>query len=454
MKRFLKTSIPLYSVIVFSIILIAGLLWYSLYSQNRAEFYSIPFTEDWNGKDINFKFGSFPELGNAKFFENIKKEFIANKTTFVEANLSEMKLTLYENGQEKLQVPILTKGKEGSWWETPAGLYKIETKETNHFSSFGKVYQPWSMAFQGNFFVHGWPYYPDGTPVASTYSGGCIRLSSEDAKKVFEQVKIGTPILVFEKSFEGDEFTYRAKGPQLSSSHYLAADLNNNFVFEERLSKEVVPIASITKLVTALIVTEYINLDKTTTVPDEAIVYTSIPRLKPGERISIFNLLYPLLLESSNEAAITLSNIIGKDRFISLMNEKARAIGMKNSRFVDPAGISPDNTSTAEDLFALARYLYHNRSFILKISTGRLNHTAYGSPEFTNLKNLNQFEARTDFVGGKVGKTNAAGETMLSVFEITSQNQKRPIAIIVLDSKDNGNDTLKILDWIKNSYSE
>jgi len=448
-----RTPIPLYIVILILMLLLGGIFFYAWYAQNNIEMYRLPFGERPQDKDHSeLNFGNWPELGNARFFETIHKEFINNRTTFIEANLSSMKLTLYQNGVEKLQVPILTKGREGSWWETPAGLYKIESREKNHFSSFGKVYQPWSMAFQGNFFIHGWPYYPDGTPVASTYSGGCIRLSTEDAKKIFDLVAIETPVLVFEKSFESDGFIYHTKGPELSSSHYLAADLNNNFVFEEHLSKEVAPIASITKLVTALVATEYINLDKTTTVPKEAIVYTSIPRLTPGQTITIYDLLYPLLLESSNEAALTLSNTLGKERFVSLMNEKAKAIGMNSSHFVDPAGIGAENVSTTEDLFALARYLYHNRSFILKITTGKLTNTAYGAPAFKNLGNLNIFFDQPEFVGGKVGKTNAAGETMLSIFEIPQGNQTRPIAIIVLDSKDNGNDVSKLLSWIKSNY--
>ncbi|PIP46640.1 MAG: hypothetical protein COX15_00070, partial [Candidatus Colwellbacteria bacterium CG23_combo_of_CG06-09_8_20_14_all_42_19] len=83
----------------------------------------------------------------------------------------------YEKGVFVNEFAILSKGKEGSWWETPAGLYKVQSKEKEHFSSFGRVYQPWSMAFQGNFFIHGWPYYPGGRAVESTYSGGCIRLA-------------------------------------------------------------------------------------------------------------------------------------------------------------------------------------------------------------------------------------------------------------------------------------
>ncbi|MBI5420792.1 MAG: L,D-transpeptidase family protein [Parcubacteria group bacterium] len=449
----LRTPIPLYIVILILTLLTGGIFFYAWYSQNDRELYRLPFdTRPAGGNHTDLNFGSWPDLGNADFFQNVHKKFIDNRTTFIEANLSAMQITFYENGVQKLQVPILAKGREGSWWETPAGLYKVELKKKNHFSGFGKVYQPWSMVFQGNFFIHGWPYYPDGTPVASSYSGGCIRLSTGDAEQIYNLASVGTPVLVFEKSFENDQFSYHKEPPQLSASHYLAVDLDNNFVFTEHLPKEVIPIASITKLITALVATEYINIEKVMTVPKQSLVYTSKPRLKTGEHISLFQLLYPLLLESSNEAALTISSSLGNSYFTSLMDQKAKAIGMEHAHFVDAAGISKDNTASAEDLFNLAKYLYHNRSFILKFTTGKLRSATYGAPIFDDLQNFNLFSDDPEFVGGKVGKTESAGETMLAVFEMPKGDKKRPIAIIILDSKDNATDVRTLYDWIKNNY--
>src|SRR3989344_3348659 len=81
--------------------------------------------------------------------------------------------------------------------QTPNGVYKIRSREENHFSSIGEVWMPWSMHFYGNYFIHGWPYYPSGAPVADTYSGGCIRLSTSDAKELFGEVKNGMPVLAY-----------------------------------------------------------------------------------------------------------------------------------------------------------------------------------------------------------------------------------------------------------------
>ncbi len=114
-----------------------------------------------------------------------KETYIQQESSFIEANLRTMEVTLYEHGVASTTLPILTKGKEKSWWETPTGNYKILSRSVNQFSSIGHVWMPYSMQFYGNYFIHGWPYYDDGTPVASTYSGGCIRLATEDAEKVY-----------------------------------------------------------------------------------------------------------------------------------------------------------------------------------------------------------------------------------------------------------------------------
>ncbi len=400
----------------------------------------------------SFDFGARPALANAEYFTQVRDTFVADKTSFLEADLSSMRLRVYEAGAVVKEVPIKTKGKEGSWWETPAGLYRIESREKSHFSSFGKVYQPWSMAFQGNFFIHGWPYYPDGTPVASSYSGGCIRLADEDAKAVYDLVKVGTPILVYEKDFGKDAFRYAAGTPIVTARNYLAADLSNNFLFAERSSREVVPVASITKLVTALIASEYINLDKTITIAESMLATTSLPRLHIGEKVPAIDLLYPLLLESSNEAAEAFAQTLGPQRFVHLMNKKAAALGMLHSTFTDPAGSGAGNISTAEDLFQLAKYLQNNRSFVLKLTTGELRRTAYGPAYFKDVENFNLFAENPDFLGGKVGKTNAARETMVALFHVRFGSDIRPIIIVVLGSENIGYDVDNILRYVKANY--
>ena len=405
------------------------------------------------GGNSDFQYGAYPALGNAKYFDDARTAFVKAQTSFVEANLTTMKLNVYDKGVSVLEVPILTKGKPGSWWETPAGIYKIETKEINHFSSFGKVYQPWSMVFQGNFFIHGWPYHTDGTPVASTFSGGCIRLNTDDAKKVYDLVKVNMPVLVYEASFSGDNSTYAFRPPQVAAKEYLVADLTNNFVFSEQGKTDIVPIASVTKLVTALAAAEYINLDKAVTITSAMLATTSIQRLVVGKRYTAYELLYPLLQESSNEAAVALAHIMGGNAFVNVMNKKALAIGMTHTHFTDSFGGDAGNVSSAEDLFQLSKFLYTNRSFVLKLSAGTLQTTAYDAPDFENLQNFNIFAGDPNFIGGKIGKSTVAGETMVAIFNLTNNGTTHPIAIIALGSPNIESDIRALYNYAKNNFA-
>ena len=104
----------------------------------------------------------------------------------IRVNLKTMTMRLYEDGKLTDTLPIINKGKPGSYWETPGGLFELSYKEANHFSSFGNVWMPYSIHFFGNFFIHGEPYDATGKKFTSLYSGGCIRLADANAKKVID----------------------------------------------------------------------------------------------------------------------------------------------------------------------------------------------------------------------------------------------------------------------------
>lgn len=450
--RILHSEVPVIITILFFVLTIIGIGSLSYLYRNKTLNYTINLPTNPPSQKNEFSYGEQLALSNPDFFGKVKKQFIDDKADFVEADLSAMKIKVYKGGTMSLEVPIVTKGRPGSWWETPAGLYKISSKEKAHFSGMGHVWMPWSMNFQGNFYIHGRTYYPDGTLTSKAYTGGCIRLDTDDAEKVFNSIDVGTPLLVFEKSFTPDNFAYNENIPSISAPIYISADLQNNHVFSSKNSTEVVPIASITKLITALVVTEYINLDNTAVVPNGAIIYTSKPRLKIGEQYTIYQLLFPLLMESSNEAAETIARYYGRESFIKHMNDKAASIGMSHSHFADPSGVSEDNVSSTEDLFMLAKYIYNNRSFIFNITSGKIKSSAYGTSGFSDLGNFNDFIDNEYFFGGKNGKTTAALESNLSVFEFPVGDTKRPIVTIVLKSPNEKTDSEALVDYTLNHF--
>jgi len=444
-------KVALFLFVIFTIFLFAFLPFEKEKSKESLEKIKFLFQKFNQEEKVELKNLSLEQFLDANFFEKIKNLLIEEKTDFLLVDLSTKNLKFFEKGELKKEYQILAIGKEGSFWETPTGLFQIEKKFKNAYSRMGGVYMPYSLLFQGNFYIHGWPYYPNGKPVSSTFSGGCIRLSNEDAKDLFEKVKVGTPILIFESAAFEDNFVYELNYPKISAKAYLAADLKNNFVFLEKDLLSQFPIASITKLISALVATEYINLWREIEISKSDLVFTSKPRLKAGEVWTGFDLLYPLLTESSNEAAKALSRFLGEEVFVSSMNKKAKSLGMETAFFVDPSGISPENKASLKDLYFLAKYLYFNRQFILDITRGKIYHHLI-TKNFEDLKNLNCFFGNENFVGGKIGKTSEAGETSLSILEIDFKGEKRPIVIIVLGSSNACEESEKILDWIKNSF--
>lgn len=398
-------------------------------------------------------YGVQPLLSTNSFFDDLHTQFTEQQLTFIEADLTAMEVHYFENGEEVFSAPILSKGKEGSWWETPAGLYQIELKKKDHFSSFGNVHQPWSMVFQGNFFIHGWPKYPDGTPVPEGYSGGCIRLSDEDAEALYELVAAGTPVLVHEEDFQSDDFIYEHSGPDLEAEQYLLADIHNNSILATEGLDDVVPIASITKLMTALVAAEYINLDNTVSVTQERYVQSLVPRLEGKRQVSMYSLLQLLLVESSNEAAEVIAAQIGRERFIALMNEKAASIGLANTVFTDPSGLDEGNRSSVRDLLRLAQYLEFNRKFILELTADQDLPTAYVSGEFGELDNFNwPKNASSTFISGKVGETLAAKQTSVSLHQFYIEGEPRTLAFIVLGTWDRDADIATLESYVQATF--
>ena len=297
-----------------------------------------------------------------------KEAFIRGGDDFIFADLEAMELTVFRGGEPAKTVPIRAKGREGSFFETPSGIYSVRSKETDHFSSIGKVWMPWSMHVFGNYFIHGWPYYPDGRPVPEGFSGGCIRLSTADAAGVFSLARPGMTVLVsaggekpaadfayFRKvSVAGDSFA-----ASLGARSALAADLETGKILFEKERRATLPIASITKLMTALVTLEAVNRYRLLTVSAQDLAAFGDAGLSAGETFESQDLLYPLILASSNDAASVYERSAW--RLVELMNEKARAIGLAETHFADASGISPENVSSTEDLFRLFRFLFRNK---------------------------------------------------------------------------------------------
>ncbi len=392
-----------------------------------------------------------------------KSKYLESKTSFIEVNLKTMTLSLFENGTFKKDFPVVSKGKEKSWWETPTGNYSVLGKSINGYSSIGQVWMPYSIQFYGNYLIHGWPHYDDGTPVPAGYSGGCIRLTNEHAKEVFIFAKPGMPVLVLE-DYSGREFgtltvnARKASLPEVSAQSFLVYDISTGETLLEKNADEKRAIASLTKLMTAVVAHEVIYLGRSVKTTPPLLAGGLLFSPVVGERYIGLDLLYPLLMQSSNASAKILASFVGEEVFIRNMNAKASSLEMFDTSFSDASGISAGNISTTRDIALLLRYIYYKRPFLFEISRGvifenigllRIGNTI----PIKDLRNVNEFIDRPDLIGVKNGKTTAAGETMTTVWNVPSPQGSVPVAIIVLGSTDRGKDTLLLHTWLTDNFS-
>ena len=144
---------------------------------------------------------------------------------------------------------------------------------------------------------------------------------------------------------------------------------------------------------------------------------------------------------------------LGHDEFVFKMNEKALALGMVDSHFADPSGLSAENTSSLSDLLRLAQYIYTNRSFILELTANQNIKTEYVGGEFGELLNFNKVEDLENFIGGKVGETIAAGQTSVTLHTIKVKGTTRVVAIIILGSENRNADVIELLKYAEERFS-
>jgi D-alanyl-D-alanine carboxypeptidase len=234
------------------------------------------------------------------------------------------------------------------------------------------------------------------------------------------------------------------KAPKISALSYLVADLESGKVLLSQNINQKLPIASVTKLMTAIVADETIGLDTKTTITSDAInTYGTQGNLKKGEAYTVLELFYPLLLESSNDAAEALAHTKDRQTFIADMNGKAKSIGLLNTTYDDASGLSSNNTSTVTDLFRLTQYISKYRKYIFDISTEKKKEVG-NKVWFSN----SRFRSDTDYVGGKNGYTDEAQKTQIVLFEEEFNEDKRTIVYIVLRSADVAYDVKMLRDFV------
>ncbi len=252
-------------------------------------------------------------------------------------------------------------------------------------------------------------------------------------------------------------------GVKVTAKSFIVVEPESGAVLYEKNSQEPRSIASITKLMTTLVFLEYNpGWDQQITMQADDFSAGATPVLQIGDKITVRDLFYSMLVASSNEAAKALarSTRLSSEDFAFQMNVRAKVLDMNNSQFVEPTGLSMDNQASAEDIVKLIQVAFSHsevrkagstKSYSVKV----LNKDAKRAMESTDkiLKEdfgTNNASYKIEF--GKTGFINAAGYCFTSQVK-DDKNRKLLIAVLGSSSTyDRFTDTKSLAYWVFNSY--
>ena len=216
-----------------------------------------------------------------------------------------------------------------------------------------------------------------------------------------------------------------------SATAAILLDADTGEVLYEKNADRQMLIASTTKILTALVALDCASLQKEITVAQSHMVEGSSMYLKPGEKVTVEQLLYGLLLNSGNDAALALADACcgSVENFVAEMNRMAAQLGMEHSSFANPNGLDAENHySTARDMARLAAAAAKNPTFV------RLCSTVQVSCAGRTMTNHNRLLREVDgCIGMKTGYTKAAGRTLVTC---AVRDGRTLVAVTLCDGND------------------
>lgn len=229
-------------------------------------------------------------------------------------------------------------------------------------------------------------------------------------------------------------------------------DQDSNRVLYAKNIHEVRSVASISKIMTAIVAIESGKLDDIVEVNEEILkAYGSAIYIKVGEKLTLRDLVYGLMLRSGNDAALAIANYVSEDTdsFVKLMNDKAEEIGMKNTTFNNPSGLDEEkgNMSTAYDMALLTSYAMKNNDFKTIVGTKKyILKTNMNTYSWTNKnKLLFSYEYTT---GGKTGFTEIAKRTLVT----TASKDNLNLVVVTLNDGNDFVDHKNLHEYGFNNY--
>ena len=240
---------------------------------------------------------------------------------------------------------------------------------------------------------------------------------------------------------------------ETSARSAILMDMDSNKILYEKNINEQRSVASISKIMTAVVAIESGKLDDKVTIGREINTsYGSGIYIKEGEVLTLRDLLYGLMLRSGNDAAIAIATYVGGNstNFVKLMNDKAKKIGMNNTVFNNPSGLDQEkgNYSTAHDMAILASYAMKNNEYKKITSTKKYvlktNKNVYSWINKNKLLSLYKYTT-----GGKTGFTEIAKRTLVS----TASRDNMNLVVVTLNDGNDWQDHQNLFEYGFNNYT-
>lgn len=264
----------------------------------------------------------------------------------------------------------------------------------------------------------------------------------------------------------------KSRNPDIKARRYGLLDVDSGTMMYGQNLDDRVPIASITKVMTAIVTLDKLDLDEVVIVSkDAASTIGSVVLLRPGEKITVISLLNGLLIHSGNDCAYALAEYYGSKinpnatfeekiaLFIEEMNKNASNIGLKETKYLDPAGLDDNGTSTVRDQGILVAYALRNKVFTDIIHKPNLVITSLDGSIIHKLDNSNRLVKEEmlypGIIGGKTGFTPIAGHNLVTAAE---RGNHRIVAVIfstydIVNTAASAIEARKLLDWGFNNFT-
>lgn len=290
--------------------------------------------------------------------------------------------------------------------------------------------------------------------LASKFDSAVIRDRSQERKEVVASSSlIPLPdILPRPKIKMGAEKAYA------NAKHYVLVDSESGAILAKNDMDAKVPIASTTKIMTATIALESYKLDDIVTVSQVASEQIGADAyLRPGEKITVLELLYCMLIKSANGAAYAFAenmndqNEKGTAKFVEAMNNKAKDLGMKNTEYHDPAGLDVTGYSSAYDLSLITKYALRDETFASIVKKDQYVATNVDKTIWHDLKNSNRLVADYHYPGAIGVKTGYMPESGHCLVGAAQRNGHTLIAVILNTysgaASASADEAKRLLDW-------